>query len=264
MEITNISHLIQEKEIHKCEICQKNFCSLKNLRKHIKLHSSNRDYICNICYKTYKRSDHLSRHLLIHQKDSNIFQCPYCTCRFYLKYHLKSHINNIHTTNLNKYKCSYCDLSFPKKRKLNKHIKNDHKENTKENNIKCYYPYCIKNFSNQNLFDLHIVDEHGFKELKIDEEKPIGKEEGKTDIYTNKQKKKALVFFKCPYQNCLKVYTTEFNLDVHIKSKHLQLKEFICEICGEKFSHKCSLKRHKDNQHIIKESNIELDKVDEN
>ena len=81
---------------NKCSICGKILSCKKNMKKHYKLHSEERNYVCKICNKSYKRSDHLKRHMIVHNPEANYFECDYCLKRFNLKYHLTAHLINVH------------------------------------------------------------------------------------------------------------------------------------------------------------------------
>jgi hypothetical protein len=248
---------------NKCELCGKILSNKKNLKKHLKLHSNVRNYICKICNKSYKRSDHLRRHMITHDPEPNYYECEYCLKRFCLNYHLTSHLQNVHgKAKIKVYKCPDCDLCFNKKSKLFLHQKNFH--NAVFDKIPCYYPYCNKSYiSEQKLndhiqkFHMNIInnpnnikDEHIFfnnsnsnnnnnndncSELNDDYKEMESENSG-----TNKEKK----YFKCPYNNCLKVYSSQYNLSVHIKTFHLKIKSYLCPICPNKYFHKVSLKKH--------------------
>jgi hypothetical protein len=80
-------------------------------------------------------------------------------------------------------------------------------------------------FTNKNNNNCEVNDDN--KELE-------------SDNSNNKEKK----YFKCPYNNCLKVYSSQYNLSVHIKTYHLKIKSFLCSLCPNKYFHKVSLKKH--------------------
>ena len=236
-----------------CNICGKKLGNLKNLKKHYKLHTGLREYKCKFCDKSYKRSDHLNRHMIVHQEDKTPFECSYCYKKFSYKYHLKTHINNIHILNPFKFKCEICGEFFHKKIKLLKHQRREHKEKIEK--IKCYYPYCYKSYLTQSKLDEHIKKIH--HNLNVDDINHEIEEKNKKEKY----------FYKCPFDDCKKIYSTHFNLLTHIKTFHLKIKNFQCDICNKKFFHNSSLKRHildfhnknnqQENQIINVENNIQ-------
>ena len=242
---------------NQCELCGKILSNKKNLKKHIKLHSNIRNYVCKICNKSYKRSDHLRRHMITHDPNPNYFECEFCFKRFSLNYHLTSHLQNVHKQKIIKvYQCPNCELYFQKKSKLFLHQKDIH--NIVFDKIPCYYPYCNKSYISEEKLNDHIQKYHlnyinNINNLKegeifsnnnndnifndfINENKEIESLENSN----NKEKK----FFKCPYKNCLKVYSSHYNLSVHIKTFHLKIKSFSCNLCSNKYFHKVSLKKH--------------------
>jgi hypothetical protein len=52
------------------------------------------------------------------------------------------------------------------------------------------------------------------------------------------------MFYKCPEPDCLKAYTTKYNLKVHLRTSHMKVNQFRCE-CDMVFKHKCSLEKHR-------------------
>lgn len=231
-----------------CEICNKSFEKIKNLKRHLKLHDSESKvsiiinikerFKCEKCEKAFSRSDHLKRHVISHSEDKKPFHCDECVMRFSSKDHLKRHVKLIHMEE-NQYKCEKCDECFVKKYKLNKHISKQHtekcssEEDSKQENktFTCYYPFCPKRYSSQSKLDLHILN-HDSERL--------------TNVTENEK-----IFYQCPIEECFKSYSTMFNLKVHIKTRHLQIEEFSCDKCNMFFKHKCSLERHKNNLHNL-------------
>ena len=241
---------------NKCELCGKILSSKKNLKKHLKLHSNIRNYICKICNKSYKRSDHLRRHMITHDPNPNYFECEFCLKRFSLNYHLTSHLQKVHgQKKLKVYKCPDCDKYFLKKSKLFLHQKDFH--NFVFDKIPCYYPYCNKSYITEQKLNEHIKKFHlnlinnpnNFEEGEIfsnNKNDNIFNEfiKDNKELESENTSIKEKKFFKCPYKTCLKVYSSHYNLSVHIKTFHLKIKSFICSLCHNKYFHKVSLKNH--------------------
>ena len=234
-----------------CEICHKTICSLKNLKKHKKLHLNLRNYICKTCGNSFKRSDHLQRHMLVHSDNAKRFVCQYCNKKFLFNYHLRSHIEHVHSGNREVFTCEKCSEQFNKKCKLLKHERREHKEKLEK--FKCFFPYCPKLFLMQKKLDEHLEKYHGNYDI-FDEEKNICNEEAVKEKLEQKfSPQKYKTFFKCPFENCTKIYSTKYNLSVHIKTNHLKIKEFKCNFCGKSFYHNLSLKKHIKKEHDFNE-----------
>ena len=252
----------------KCSICGKILSCKKNMKKHFKLHSDERNYICKICNKSYKRSDHLKRHMIVHNPEANYFECDYCLKRFNLKYHLTAHLINVHgKSELKIYKCPDCEECFHKKCKLFLHQKRIH--DLKVDKIPCYYPYCNRSYISEQKLNYHIQHTHLnlinnskdgiFLNQKRKTEDNIfnfntsldANKDNDSENSTNEKK-----FFRCPYNECLKVYSSHYNLSVHIKTFHLKIKSFVCSLCGNKYYHKVSLKNHLMIEHKLNQKKL--------
>mgnify|MGYP003571307154 CR=1 FL=1 len=241
---------------NQCDLCGKILSSKKNLKKHYKLHSNIRNYTCTICNKSYKRSDHLRRHMITHNPEPNYYECDYCLKRFSLNYHLTAHLQNVHSNNkLKVYQCPDCDLCFNKKSKLFLHQKDIH--NLVSDKIPCYYPYCNKSYISEEKLNYHIQKYHmnlinnqsnnNSDNIFSDNMNNIfndTNEENNIEIKSENSSTKEKKYYKCPYKECLKVYSSYYNLSVHIKTFHLKIKSFCCSICLNKYYHKVSLKKH--------------------
>ena len=241
---------------NQCDLCGKILSSKKNLKKHYKLHSNIRNYVCKICNKSYKRSDHLRRHMITHNPEPNYYECEYCLKRFSLNYHLTAHLQTVHSNNKVKvYQCPDCDLFFNKKSKLFLHQKDIH--NLVSDKIPCYYPYCNKSYISEEKLNYHIQKHHmnlinnqnNNNSDNIFSDSPNNifndtNEENNIEIKSENSSTKEKKYYKCPYKECLKVYSSYYNLSVHIKTFHLKIKSFCCSICSNKYYHKVSLKKH--------------------
>ena len=162
-------------------------------------------------------------------------------------------MQNAYSNNkLKVYQYPDCDLCFNKKSKLFLHQKDIH--NLVSAKIPCYYPYCNKSYILEEKLNYHIQKYHmnltNNQNNNINEENNI---EIKSENSSTKEKK----YYKCPYKECLKVYSSYYNLSVHIKTFHLKIKSFCYLICLNKYFHKVSLKKllmieHKFNNEQLK------------
>ena len=55
---------------------------------------------------------------------------------------------------------------------------------------------------------------------------------------------------KCPY--CEKGWNHKYKMEKHIRTVHVGVKEFQCEICPNSFATYCSLKKHENSKHMVK------------
>ena len=188
---------------------------------------------------SYKRSDHLSRHLIKHEADNKPFSCSQCIQKFSNKSHLKRHIKNVHQSEI--YRCCICFETFKKKVCLRNH----EESHGIGNKLSCYMPFCSKTFWNQDSLKNHI-ESHKLSLANKKDNQLIGRKRLRE---IEKEEKS----YKCPFDGCLKVYSTSYNLKVHVKSFHFNEKHFRCQECGKEFSHKCSLERHVTVDHGEKE-----------
>lgn len=240
-----------------CDVCQKTFDKEKNLKRHKKLHSSTKEYVCPepSCCKSYNRSDHLNRHMISHSTNSKPFKCELCVQRFSNKSHLKRHAK-LHLSvedaklagRVVKYDCKFCDDTFTHKRHLRNHEELRHciKKTQTKRKI-CFFPYCESKFENEERLQTHINCKHNkihdLGKLGVSSKKAISQMIKKYEpIVSNTHLHKKVHI--CPMNDCLKAYTSRYNLKVHIESFHQNKAEFICHLCTTFFKHKCTLRKH--------------------
>ena len=132
------------------------------------------------------------------------------------------------------------------KKRTRKNIETKEKQSCIENEGHCFFPYC--NFSSTNEVRLlkHINSKHNrIKILSSSFTNGIKKKNALNEKYKHliSISKLNKIHYKC--NNCDKVYSSKYNLSVHIKTNHMNVK-FSCEEkgCEMTFKHRCSLKKH--------------------
>lgn len=105
--------------MYKCDICSKQFWGDRELLAHMSGHRD-QGHICHICGQKFNAKKNLKAHLLIHLSVRE-YVCRYCDKRFRRKDHLKVH-ERIHT-GVRPYQCTWCESGYPQKHQLNLHIR---------------------------------------------------------------------------------------------------------------------------------------------
>lgn len=114
-----------------------------------------------------------------------------------------------------KYKCSYagCDLEFRRKDRLDSH-EFTHSQVKK---FVCTETDCGKAYVNNSHLQRHIRAAHA----------------------------KTNEIIHCPHESCAMLFASEVTMKTHCRTIHSEkLRDFICEICNEKFRRKTHLKQH--------------------
>ena len=76
---------------YSCQVCGRNFTQQANLDKHMTVHTGERKYSCPICQKRYKQSSHVRNHMAVHP------QCNVCGNRFREMSVLHHHMKTAHS-----------------------------------------------------------------------------------------------------------------------------------------------------------------------
>ncbi|XP_044742585.1 zinc finger protein 235-like [Chrysoperla carnea] len=232
-----------DREMIKCEQCDKKFLHQCSLKIHIQRFHENkpREYkhLCTICGKKFGTRCDLDRHGSVHRNDRP-FECPQCGKGFKLNHNLKSHIKQIHMnmkknnripckvcgkmiskTNMKPhlqthkavrdiYNCTQCSKQFLHQLSLEQHIQKFHEKIVREFRHLCNM--CGKGFNTRAELKIHM--------LSHSDEKT----------------------FAC--QTCNMKYKTMHGLRYHVKSVHLNLKPHPCPICSRHFSTRSVVERH--------------------
>ncbi|KAM0726271.1 Transcription factor IIIA [Formica fusca] len=264
----------QDKKKYKCTYaeCHAVFLRPSRLQRHIRSHTGERPYKCDHpeCTKSYTNSTHLKRHLETHNDVKKVYQCPQCPMSISNLQNLKRHYKKIHGKDKKIY-CKECGESFNKKHQLAEHQTIHFGPMT----YKC--DKCAKSFTNVNRFKRHgKIHEKGPKRYPC----PVSECSEVFDkwlllcahrrakhvtnykcnncdrIFLSKSRLKAhskihsenRLVISCPYDNCHKTYLFKFNLEQHVRIKHLGEK-FYCDTCSVGLTTKKKLIEHIQRRH---------------
>ena len=75
------SSIQTRKSSYACDLCNKQFTQLGNLKTHIVSHTDHKQYTCELCEKTFTRSGTLKSHMLVHTGEKS-YACDICQKSF--------------------------------------------------------------------------------------------------------------------------------------------------------------------------------------
>ncbi|KAM3850843.1 E3 ubiquitin-protein ligase ZFP91 isoform 3-T6 [Vipera latastei] len=120
-------HLLKKKYVCPHPSCGRLFRLQKQLLRHAKHHTDQRDYICEYCARAFKSSHNLAVHRMIHTGEKPL-QCEICgfTCRqkASLNWHMKKH----DADTFYQFSCNICGKKFEKKDSVVAHKAKSHPE----------------------------------------------------------------------------------------------------------------------------------------
>ena len=154
---------IRERLGYPCPNCQETFNSRSTLRDHeIRNHGRKGEiYKCDFqgCNKDFTNPAMLRNHSRCHS-DERPFDCPYCICKFKMKYSLNAHIKR-HTKIEGQFLCLECAEGFPSPEMLKDHgiLHNDlilKQEPKKARVVSFSCSKCDKKFPRADLLNEHM------------------------------------------------------------------------------------------------------------
>lgn len=163
-EFKSISNLRAHKLLHtersrdfSCHVCGKMFFTKGALKTHMSVHEDVKPYKCEFCQMAFKARGNLISHISLHS-GAKPFICEQCGKSFRVKRHLKSH--SIVHTDLMPYSCEYCNKQFRFKTRLNLHLR----QHTGSRPYNCFY--CQRNFTNGSNHKKHMKRRHNIDTSK--------------------------------------------------------------------------------------------------
>lgn len=261
-----------------CSLCQVEFSSHSNLKRHMKCHNSLKMFKCYVCSVNFRTEQELSSHAASHQV-SLVHYCRDCGQAFMsetdLQFHeKKSYCKATAESNEANFKCQVCNQEFSCQENFEKHLelhtKNPdtrisaavldnhdevHASNGEENFNDLVQKNGICSENAQAKTNTTSTSEDKTKPELDETPKPAPKF-NKTDLacelcgqtfkmamnlYRHKLEHDNNGMFPCRF--CNYVAKTKENLTRHSK-KHLAQLPHICKICGRGFTEKGNLNAH--------------------
>ena len=251
-------HENKEKEVFKCEPCDRAFSYNIDLKKHLRFHHEQNginnieENQCSQCGKDFKQKEYLLQHIkFIHQKsEAGKWICSICNKELSqygaLYRHKKIHL----ITNL---ECHICKKSLGNEITLKNHIQYVHSSNSHEECLICEKKILSYNFkkhfkihsNEKKLHNCNFCDySTAYKgNLKIHISRAHLKEAGQDCIV--------------PQFSCSKCSKFVRNLEKHMRKVHNDEK-YSCSECDYKANEKPSLTRHKRLHHSEKDFSCKL------
>lgn len=248
------SKIVHNNSWSKCDYCDKQFKSKRNIRRHIEYtHLGMQRYKCIECETLFKEKRSLRKHVRTKHPDSVIFpQCQFCQKRFESAKSCKIHLKLLHSFNMNTYPCHMCSVSFSSNKALGIHLRTKHlaeddiykcqdcnlvfkgQEKFEQHNevfhvnliknlkqkIMPRCIICMKDFSTRKSLKRHIKKFHaGFDPEEL------------ADFGTEKRN------FDIDCEDCIKNFNDSFYHNIYQKLKHLNDSIiFKCENCNSSFN----------------------------
>lgn len=100
----------REKKKNSCELCDKVFLGVNDLKKHMRVHNNERPFQCNHCEKRFRQAGCLKNHVASQHGTDTVFICYYCNKSFPIKERLRLHMR-LHS-GVKPYKCNLCPKEF--------------------------------------------------------------------------------------------------------------------------------------------------------
>ncbi|XP_013886672.1 zinc finger protein 624 [Austrofundulus limnaeus] len=204
-----------------CPVCNKTFLRAAAMRRHLEIHSANRNfkYKCSSCDKQFRDHYDLNRHAMrVHEK-GDLSSNP-----------KDEDLEDPCTSEMLESKtCSLCGKYFAREVDMKRHLKS----HSEDRPYKC--SFCDKKFKNPYILKRHENEICKSREVKRPKRKeaPLPDMEPSSDVSVEGK--------ICPICNRILPSTADFSK--HLRS-HSEDRPFICLTCEKGFKYKDTLRKH--------------------
>ena len=246
-----------KRKIFSCSECPKSFKNACDFKRHMTVHTSERNFLCEFCHMSFSFKSNLVRHIQKQHEEKGVnerFKCQYCPNEYKDRSSLKTHELR-HTEGSNPHQCSICGKSYAAIQSLKDHIKYIHEGETPPKHI-C--PVCGKEFKKIQNFKAHHRAHLYGKEFECElcgqtfqqrdslRQHKLYRCKNADTLLRIENREKYKQKFPCTVPMCDKVYSDKRNLLTHIQIIHEgKTDNFVCDICSKSFSRRTSLVAHK-------------------
>ncbi|XP_015862941.3 zinc finger protein 64-like [Peromyscus maniculatus bairdii] len=217
---------------HKCEFCDKCFSRKDNLTMHMRCHTSVKPHKCHLCDYAAVDSSSLKKHLRIHS-DERPYKCQICPYASrnssQLTVHLRSHTGDT------PFQCWLCSAKF----KISSDLKRHMIVHSGEKPFKC--EFCDVRCTMKANLKSHIRIKHTFKCLHC-----AFQGRDRADLLEHSRLHQADHPEKCP--ECSYSCSSPAALRVH-RRVHCKDRPFKCDFCSFDTKRPSSLAKHIDKVH---------------
>ncbi|XP_065062048.1 zinc finger protein 235-like isoform X1 [Rhopilema esculentum] len=221
-------------KVHSCDVCNKQFQNLSNLKQHRLTHTGIKPFQCDLCEKSFSNASSLRIHSLSHS-ETKPYVCDVdgCDKGFSNPSSLRVH-QRVHQTE-KPYKCTFtgCTLAFKTSSELSRH-------SFRHSGAKPHAcTTCGKSFVRYDDLKRHFFIHTGVKQFKCDQCDFACIQS--FDLVKHKYTHGGEKPYKCEY--CDKQFTRPARLREH-QRQHTGEKPYKCDQCSKAFTQRTSLKSH--------------------
>lgn len=222
-----------------CYICNKVFDDQHQVDQHIQeMHSGFKCFTCNICNKKFSQISNLRRHKQLHSADKN-FPCSECNRKFVCSRYLKEHTVNVHASvGKRKQECPYCHIVLSGNSNLNRHLNLHYGITDQNKKLEC--EVCKKRFEFNSDLEIHMRSHTG--------EKPFECEKCSKCFMSMSNLRRHLTTHNDSKDHVCEICGKSFKIERYLidhRKIHLNPVKVTCDICNLSFSSNTNMKRHK-------------------